>query len=288
MRPYRSATAILLDTNYCNAPDSVTQQIRIATNVKAQFQTPAFGCVPYTASFLNTSLGGSQFIWDFGDGTGSAVDDPQHLYNSVGTYLVRLIAIDSNTCNKIDTSAFFKLTVSANPSSSFSYTPQPTVPNTPVSFINSAIGGTRYKWLFGDGDTLFAIKPDTTVSHLYNGTGTYNVCLITYNDAGCSDTACQAISVTINTLVDVPNAFSPNGDGRNDKIYVRGFGLTKMTWRIYNQWGTLVYQGTDPAEGWDGTYKGVVQPQDVYHYTLVGEFSSKERITKKGDITLLR
>jgi gliding motility-associated-like protein len=279
---------VLLDTNYCNAPDSVTQQIRIATNVKAQFQTPAFGCVPYTANFLNTSLGGSQFIWDFGDGTGSAVDDPQHLYNNVGTYLIRLIAIDSNTCNKTDTSAFFTLTVSANPSSSFTYTPQPTLPNTPVSFLNSAIGGTRYKWLFGDGDTLFTIKPDTTVSHLYNGTGTYNVCLITYNDAGCSDTACQAVSVTINTLLDIPNAFSPNGDGRNDKIFVRGFGLTKMTWSIYNRWGILVYQGTDPAEGWDGTYKGVLQPQDVYHYTLVGEFSSKERITKKGDITLLR
>jgi gliding motility-associated-like protein len=86
----------------------------------------------------------------------------------------------------------------------------------------------------------------------------------------------------------VANAFTPNGDGKNDKIFVRGFGIQKMTWTVYNRWGTIVYQGTDPNEGWDGTYKGKLQPQDVYHYTLVVEFSTKERMTKKGDITLLR
>jgi gliding motility-associated-like protein len=96
------------------------------------------------------------------------------------------------------------------------------------------------------------------------------------------------ISVTINSLLDVPNAFSPNGDGQNDKVYVRGYGIDRMTWTIYNRWGAVVYKSTDPYEGWDGRFNGKLQPQDVYHYTLVIEFSSKERITKKGDITLLR
>jgi gliding motility-associated-like protein len=89
-------------------------------------------------------------------------------------------------------------------------------------------------------------------------------------------------------MLDVPNAFSPNGDGVNDKIYVRGFGIAKMNWTIYNRWGKVVYQGVDPAEGWDGKVNGRLQPQDVYHYTLLAEFGSKEHATKKGDITLLR
>lgn len=279
----------LVDTNYCNEPDSVLKQIRISTNVKAQFTTPASGCVPYTASFTNNSLGGESFIWDFGDGTTSTATDPTHLYANTGTYPVRLIAVDQNTCNVRDTSAVFTITVSPNPSASFTYTPNPTQSNTPVTFLNSSLGGTRYKWLYDDGDTLFTIRKDTVVSHLYNASGTYNTCLVAYNNSGCSDTTCQPIQVTINALIDVANAFSPNGDGNNDKIYVRGFGISKMTWSIYNRWGALVYQGTNPAEGWDGTVNGRLQPQDVYHYTLNVEFGgSKDRITKKGDITLLR
>jgi len=279
---------VLIDTNYCNEPDSITKQIRISANVKAQFVTPPFGCVPYTAAFTNTSSGGQQFIWDFGDGTTSGVTDPTHLYNTVGVYNVRLIAFDSVTCNKVDTSAFFPVTVSPNPTSGFTYTPQPTLPNAAVGFLNSATGGTRYKWFFGDGDTLLTIRPDTTVQHLYTASGTFNACLVTYNNSGCTDTSCQSISVTIVNGLDIANAFSPNGDGRNDKVFVRGYGINKMTWSIYNRWGTLVYSGTDPNEGWDGTFNGKVQPQDVYHYTLVVEFSSKERLIKKGDITLLK
>lgn len=279
---------LLVDTNYCNAPDSLVQQIRLSPNVKAQFQTSTFGCIPYTAVFNNTSLGGTQFSWDFGDNTGSTASSPTHLYSSVGSYQVRLIATDPATCNIVDTSAYFTITVSPYPGSLFNYTPQPTLPNTAVNFANLANGATSYKWLFGDGDTLFTIRQDTTVSHLYNSTGTYNACLVVYNNAACSDTSCQEIAVTINTLVDVPNAFSPNGDGLNDKIFVRGFGITKMTWHIYNRWGTLVYEGTDPNQGWDGVYNGRLQPQEVYHYTLVVQFSNKERVTKKGDITLLR
>lgn len=279
---------ILLDTSYCNGPDSITQVIRIATNVKAQFETPANGCAPYNASFNNTSLGGSDFIWDFGDGTTSTVHDPVHVYNSTGVYRVRLIANDANTCNQTDTSGYFTITINPNPSASFTYSPNPTEPNTAVSYLNSSVGASRYKWLFGDNDTLFTIRPDTTVRHLFNASGTYNSCLVAYNNAGCSDTTCLPISVTINSLLDVPNAFSPNGDGQNDKVYVRGYGIDRMTWTIYNRWGAVVYKSTDPYEGWDGRFNGKLQPQDVYHYTLVIEFSSKERMTKKGDITLLR
>jgi len=278
----------LIDTNYCNEPDSITKQLRVSPLVKAQFETSPFGCAPYTASFRNTSLGGITFLWEFGDNTTSTVTDPTHLYSTPGTYRVRLIASDPNSCNLADTSAYFTIVVSNNPTSAFDYSPKPTEANTPVFFTNAAIGGSSYKWLFGDGDTLFTVLPDTTVRHLYNASGTYNSCLVTYNQYGCIDTSCQPITVVIFNSVNVPSAFSPNGDGRNDRVYVRGYGIAKMSWRIYNRWGTLVYFGTDPNEGWDGRYKGVLQPQDVYHYTLQIEFSGEEKTSRKGDITLMR
>lgn len=278
---------VLLDTNYCNHPDSLVQQIRIAPNVDARFVTPAVGCAPYNAVFNNTSLAGQQFQWDFGDGGTSTATNPTHLYANPGTYTVRLIAIDNATCNISDT-AFQTITVSGSPTAAFTYSPNPTEPNTAISFTNNSIGATSFKWLFGDGDSTVGNNIDAPVRHLYNQTGTYNACLIAFNAAGCSDTTCQSISVTINVAANVPNAFSPNGDGNNDRIFVRGFGIGKMTWRIYNRWGVQVYISNNPAEGWDGTYKGKLQPQEVYHYTLQIEFTNGDKLSKKGDITLLR
>lgn len=278
---------VLIDTNYCNHADSIVQQIRIAPNVEARFTTPSVGCAPYNAVFNNTSLAGQQFFWDFGDGTTSAATSPTHLYPAPGTYLVTLIAVDNATCNLRDTTTQ-TITVSGSPTAAFTYTPNPTEPNTAVNFNNGSIGGVSFKWLFGDGDSTITTDPDSPVPHLYNRTGTYNACLIAYNAAGCSDTTCQSISVTVNATAAVPNAFSPNGDGTNDRIFVRGYGIDKMTWRIYNRWGVQVYVSNNQTEGWDGRYKGRLQPQDVYHYTLQIEFTNGDKVSKKGDITLLR
>ncbi|MEL4486172.1 PKD domain-containing protein, partial [Shewanella algae] len=85
----------------------------------------------------------------------------------------------------------------ANPKSGFVYNPNPTVANTPINFVNQSFGGARYQWRFGDGDSLNTILRDTTVKHLYNATGTFNACLVAYNDAGCADTSCQSLNVTI-------------------------------------------------------------------------------------------
>ena len=278
---------VLIDTSYCNHADSIIQQIRIAPNVEARFTTPSVGCAPYNAVFNNTSLAGQQFFWDFGDGTTSTVTSPTHLYPTPGTYIVTLIAVDNATCNLRDTTTQ-TITVSGSPTAAYTYTPNPTEPNTAVNFQNGSIGGVSYKWLFGDGDSTITTDGDAPVRHLYNSTGTYNACLITYNAAGCSDTTCQSISVTVNATAEVPNAFSPNGDGTNDRIFVRGYGIAKMTWRIYNRWGVQVYLSNNQDEGWNGTYKGRLQPQDVYHYTLQIEFTNGDKVSKKGDITLLR
>ncbi len=277
----------LIDTNYCNYPDQLIDTLRISDLVDARFTTPASGCVPHTAEFTNTSVGGESFLWEFGDGNTSTADNPIYTYTTPGVYIVKLTATDPATCNIVD-SAFFTVTVSAIPVAGYTYSPNPPKENTDVVFTNNSVGGTSYLWKFGDGDSLFTVRQDTTVRHAYNATGTFNTCLIVYNQFGCTDTICQPIQAIVVPAMDVPNAFTPNNDGINDKVFVRGFGIAKMSWKIYNRWGQLVFSTTNRNEGWDGTFKGKLQAQDVYHFTLDLEFSDGVKLTRTGDITLLR
>jgi gliding motility-associated-like protein len=89
-------------------------------------------------------------------------------------------------------------------------------------------------------------------------------------------------------LLDVPNAFTPGKFGRNSIVKVEGFGIAKMSWRIYNRWGQLVFETGDSRMGWDGTFKGQLQPMEVYAYTLDVLFSDGTKTRKTGDITLIR
>jgi gliding motility-associated-like protein len=277
----------LIDTGYCNYPDSATLVLRVASNVDALFETPASGCVPYNAIFTNTSIGGSQFTWNFGDGSTSTEENPIHLYSIPGTYTIKMVATDPNTCNKID-STQQTIVVSASPTAAFTYSPQVPKENQEYTFTNFSRAAVLYKWDFGDGDTIVTTKLDTTIKHTFNATATFNVCLTAYNEYGCDSTVCTPISAIIIPLVDVPNAFTPNGDGTNDFVRVRGFGISKMDWRVYNRWGTIVFHSSSLKETWDGRYNGAIQPQEVYVYVLDVTFSDGTKYRKTGDITLLR
>ena len=282
---------ILDDTAYCNYPDTATQSLRVSPLAKAQFITPGQGCAPYMAVFNNTSLGGVIFAWDFGDPTSGTNDtssavNPVHVYQNPGVYTVHLNEIDPNTCNKTsDTS--FTITVSVRPTAGFTYSPNPPVSNKPLVFQNGSVGGVSYQWSFGDGDTTITQNMDT-VMHLYNETDSFVVCLVTTNEFGCTDTACQPVAALIDPLLDVPNAFTPGRFGQNSIVKVMGFGILRMDFRIYNRWGKLVFESDDPNVGWDGSYQGSPQPMDVYGYTLEAEFTNGAHISKKGDITLIR
>jgi gliding motility-associated-like protein len=284
-----NVSLILIDSNYCNYPDTLTKLLGIAQNVKAQFVTPASGCAPYLANIQNTSIAGQQYYWDFGDGTVDSADrtPPPHYYADTGTYTITLRVVDSSTCNITD-NAQFTIHLIGKPASDFSSSPVLPVPNTPIVFTNeSSKDAVRFKWLFGDGSSESTNTRDTAV-HQYNVTGTFNACLVAINPNGCADTVCHDVQTLVNPLLDVPNAFTPGRFGENGIVKVVGFGITHMIFRIYNRWGQLLFESDDPVIGWDGTFKGVVQPMDVYAYTLEAEFSDGTRTVKKGNITLIR
>jgi gliding motility-associated-like protein len=278
---------ILVDTTYCNAPDTLTIPISVAANVKSSFTTPATGCKPYDAVFTNTTVAGQTYNWDFGDGGTSTQQSPTHTYSTPGSYLVRLIASNPNTCNLTDTS-WFTIQVLDAPVTDFSFTPVVPVSNTPITFNNLADAtAVSFKWTFGDGDSLLTASR-LAFSHQYKSTGTFNVCFYAYNQQGCFHKVCKDVQAVINPLVDVPNAFTPLSGDLNSVIKVMGFGIVKLKFDIWNRWGQLVFSTSDQQIGWDGKFKGQLQPMDVYMYTLSVEYFDGKKLTKKGDITLIR
>ncbi|SEA77116.1 gliding motility-associated C-terminal domain-containing protein, partial [Chitinophaga terrae (ex Kim and Jung 2007)] len=86
----------------------------------------------------------------------------------------------------------------------------------------------------------------------------------------------------------VPNLFSPNGDGMNDIMYVYGTSIAQLEFRIYNQWGQLVFTSKDQRQGWDGTMSGQRQPVGVYVYIVKATMQDGTVVTKKGNVTLMR
>jgi len=277
----------LTDTTYCNAPDSIIKQVTISASVKAAFTTPAAGCVPHTAVFTNTSTAGQSFQWDFGDGNTSNASSPTHVYSTPGTYQIVLIANDPATCNLSDTFRF-TITVNPLPAANFSFVPAPPVANVPATFTNlSSADAIRFLWQFGDGDSLLTTSR-ANVIHQYRATGTFNACLVAWNAGGCADTICRQVATLVIPAVDVPNAFTPLSGDQNNTVFVRGYGIVKMKFIIWNRWGQKVFETNDINSGWNGKFKGSLQPMDVYAYTLDAEFFDGTKATKKGDITLIR
>jgi gliding motility-associated-like protein len=283
---------ILDDTAYCNNPEILDTVIRVAANVDALFETPPTGCAPYTAIFTNTSVGGVTFEWNFGDPASganntSALVNPTHEYATPGTYTITMVANDPNTCNRTDTMRY-TIIVYDKPTANFTYTPTAPIVNTANVFTNtSSANAVRFKWLFGDGDSLLTTSR-SPVTHQYNASGTFNACLIAFNALDCTDTLCMQVSTIIVPALDVPNAFTPNSGDINSVVMPRGFGIAKMRFTIYNRWGQKVFQTENRSQGWDGRVKGVVQPMDVYAYTLEVEFFDGTKASRKGDITLIR
>jgi gliding motility-associated-like protein len=113
---------------------------------------------------------------------------------------------------------------------------------------------------------------------------------VKFKKGGCPEES-KTFKITVlplNRDVFIPNVFTPNGDGKNDRLMAYGNYITRIELRIFNQWGELVKVINSPNGTWDGTQNGKAQPVGVYMYTLRATLADGTEINKKGSITLLR
>jgi gliding motility-associated-like protein len=126
---------------------------------------------------------------------------------------------------------------------------------------------------------VVTVCPQQTTQYILDG----------WNSSQCSS------SDTINVIVIddcgemyVPNAFSPNNDGSNDVLYVRGHCLETLTFMVFNRWGQKVFETTSKDIGWDGTFKGDLMNSGVFVYRLEGKDYKGKGYSMKGNVTLIR
>jgi gliding motility-associated-like protein len=151
----------------------------------------------------------------------------------------------------------------------------------PLELHANVPSGAQVLWSNGSDDTLISATE----------AGDYWV-MVTDSVCTGSDTL-SVIEQLCNCWTDIPNAFSPNGDGLNDvfqPVIEAGCPIQNYVLDIYNRYGTRIFSGYNPGEGWNGTYSNG-KPADVgvYMYTLSFEGGTNKNIyKKKGDISLVR
>ena len=176
-----------------------------------------------------------------------------------------------------------------------------------VFFHNNSVNADSYEWLlFKDttdmemympylADSLLdgQIRTQEEFSYVYEHTGRYKVLLIAVNEQGnkCQDTTKAHYVNVIESMVDVPNVFTPNGDGKNDVFMARALSVEDFHGVVLNRWGRKIYEWSDPGGGWDGKINGKYANPGTYYYIITArgrEKNNPPRYVKKGAFMLIR
>jgi gliding motility-associated-like protein len=268
-----STTVYTVNVTDANGCTTTSQNVSVNVNPLPLVQfAPSItdGCSPVCVGFTNQTSNVSSNTWMFGDAQTSQSVNPFHCYVIPGTYDVTLYVTDNNGCTD---SLIANNLISVFPwaVADFSASPQPTdVNHGTIFFEDMSTGATTWFWNFGD-----AMNSTSTIQNPnfnYTEHGSYTVTLIANNIYGCADTVIHEIKIDEPFSVYVPNAFTPNGDGLNEVLYVTGVGIdpSRFEMIIYDRWGLEVFHSKDLDFGWDGRGKsgGEVLPTGVYVWMI--------------------
>jgi gliding motility-associated-like protein len=153
-----------------------------------------------------------------------------------------------------------------------------------VTYLNAT--NPTYNWVPSQGFSCVDC-PNPVVSAFAPGTYVITVSMVNQG-ATCYGSATLYVAVGSHRRMYMPNAFTPNGDGNNDKFEIYGEDIKTISLKIFNRWGEKVFETTNSLAGWDGTYKGVVQSPGVYTYEANVTYLDNSQETKNGTITLIK
>lgn len=249
--------------------------------------SPATGCVPLSVVFSDgTDPEPMSSTWSFGDGGSALGTTVMHTYTAPGIYDVGLSITTEMGCVH-DSTYVGAVLVHPGPIGSITASPNPVEMEDPVTMLNSSGSSgdiLSWSWDLGSATPASASTPSLTAT-FPAVPGSYPVVLMVTTTAGCMDTVHSMVVVRSNKL-EMPNTFSPNGDGHNDRFVPLEYGGAPAVLEIYNRWGQLIFSTTKLTIGWDGRAAGRDVPEGTYYYVVRPDDTQSEALT--GHLTLVR
>jgi gliding motility-associated-like protein len=247
-------------------------------------------CNPAIFNATNLSVNGETFQWYLDDVITSSDSIYSDTLTNPGTYKLKLVVIDPATCKKTD-SLIKTLVVARFGEGNFEIARDSCSLIVQFKNLSGSISGApnTYIWYFGDGDSSTEVNP----LHVYKETNIYTITQLTNPGSACADTTIKTYLIDGDTTneIFIPNVFTPNDDGINDCYRIRGVSpkCDEYKVQIYNRWGEIYFETTDPSQCWNGKNEvGTKASVGVYFYLMSIKKRDQERMEKHGTITLIR
>lgn len=271
-------------TEGCVSTASITISIIDCEPVHAGYFFDDNICVGDCIVLTDTSIGTTivSYEWDFDGAVSpptSSLQNPTICFNTVGIFNVSITI--TSLYGQVST-ATKTLTVNALP---IITTQLDTIIELggAANLIATCPSEGEYFWT----PTQFVDCPECAITTTSPEDSTmYTVMFIDEN--GCKDEDQVMVLVNFIKGVGVPTAFSPNGDGVNDVLFIKGLGLSAVSLVVYNRYGEVVFETTDQSIGWDGTFKNRDENPGVFTWVLHYDFITGDKGMQKGNTTLIR
>ena len=265
------AVSLVVSSNV-GCTDTIVKQVEVYERPSADF---SFSTVcngsSVTVDFTDNSTANGDTInywfYDFGGQGSSTSQNPSNGFVGTGDFVITQIV--STTHNCVD-SIVQIVQIPDLPEAGFYYnTDNGLNIGATFNFVDTSLNAVSFFWDFDDGNT----SSDQDPVNVYYSNGNYVVTQYAYNSLGCVDSSLALITInTVTTEITrlIPNAISPNGDGKNDvwKLNFIQLLYPDAEIEIFNRWGQLLFRSVGYSTPWDATFNGERVPDGTYYYVI--------------------
>ncbi|MTI20184.1 PKD domain-containing protein, partial [Fulvivirga sp. RKSG066] len=274
-----------VSNSFSGCENSITKMVNILAPPQIDFSYDTI-CARSIMPFTNNTQPGDgeieSYQWIFPDGSTSSDLNTQHYFDESGSFPVSLISTSTLGCADTLTRQVY---VKETPTAGIGLQEGFIEAFLPVQFFDDSQGDiVSYFWDFGDGAFSYSENP----THTYDAIERYRLSHAVVNTVGCSDTT--TVDLDLNVYLELPNAFSPNNDGKNDELGLIQQGIkTLHEFKIFNRNGQIIFDATGNIEKrWEGSHNGQIQPAGVYVCYVKASGAYGKEFNFKQNITLLR
>jgi gliding motility-associated-like protein len=280
----------LLDECMQQTPAGSVINFVVSDTVSADFNYQVLmGCKTDTISLSHDGRNGvNSWTWYSNNTEVSRQQNHSIFYTLFGQKQIKL-SVSNGVCKD---STIVAINLDNELKAAFQF-PDVICPQDLATFVDKSIGSIQsWNWSFGNGLTANTQNPvpqkytaPTSTRQIF-----YTVRLIVQNNGNCFDTVSQQVKVVNTCMIAVPNAFTPNNDGKNDFLYpLNAYKADNLIFRVYNRFGQVVFETKDWTKKWDGTINGHAQPTGTFVWILQYiDRDTQKLIVKKGTTVIIR